>query len=113
MYCYSFPGEVWQSASRMLGKNVKKFRESLHEGVKVAYLLQDDVSEGVAKLIKKNQQDTLPHNSQQESMDEQQVIIKSHEYYPLQDQQDEQDQPFVRIPVCHTQSNSILTDIND
>lgn len=54
---------------------------SLVEGVKVAHLLKDDVNEGVTKFIKKNQPDTLPHNSQQESMDEQQVLIKSHHEY--------------------------------
>lgn len=48
----------------MLGKGVHKFRESLHEGVKVAHLLREDVDEGVAKLMS---------TSQQESLDEQQV----------------------------------------
>lgn len=75
---------MWQSANRMLGKSVHKFRESLHEGVKVATLLKDDVDEGVSKLgLKKNQHDILPHNSQQEVTDEQQVliIIKIHEYH--------------------------------
>jgi hypothetical protein len=73
---HAFPGEVWQSASRMLGKSVHKFRESLHEGVKVAHLLKDDVDEGVAKLMKSPVNPA--HNSQQESTDEQQVLIKSH-----------------------------------
>jgi len=62
---------MWQAASRILGKGVHKFRESLREGVKVAHMLKDDVDEGVAKLLTNSDSDSL--KSPQESMDEQQV----------------------------------------
>jgi hypothetical protein len=64
---------MWQSASRLLGKGVHKFRESLREGVKVAHMLKDDMDEGVAKLMSSsNPSDSI--NSPHESMDEQQVV---------------------------------------
>ena len=41
---------IWKSASRIVQKGVRVFRESLHEGVKVASMLKDDVDEGVTHI---------------------------------------------------------------
>lgn len=42
---------IWKRAKKMVQEGVHRFRESLHEGVKVAQMLKEDVDEGVAHLL--------------------------------------------------------------
>lgn len=44
----------WKTASRMLTKGLRLFRDSLLEGAKVAHMFKEDVGEGVSSIMRQN-----------------------------------------------------------
>ena len=70
---------MWKTASRMVRKGVHMFRESLHEGVKVAQMLKEDVDEGVALLTTNNKKSATLLGSEESASSSEESIKKAND----------------------------------